>query len=155
MAIPVQFVTTSDGVRIAYAVHGDGPPLVLVRGWITHLDLMWQEPAFRRFFEALGERFRVVRFDARGNGLSQRDVGPPDLDGFVRDTEAVVQACELDHFVLWGSCFGGPIAIAYAARHRERVDRIILEGTYPTWVDMRTPKQRTIALDLMRMLSTS
>lgn len=155
MPLPVQFATTSDGARIAYVVEGEGPPLLFVRGWITHLELMWEEPRFRRFFEALTQRFRVVRFDARGNGLSQRAVGPPELDAFVRDVEAVVDACALGKFVLWGSSFGGPIAIAYAARTPERVARLVLEGTYPTWTDLRPPEQRRAALDLVNMLRNS
>jgi class 3 adenylate cyclase len=155
MTVPVQFATTSDGVRIAYAAQGDGSPLVFLRAWITHLELMAEEPQFRRFFEALEQRFRVVRFDARGNGLSQRAVASPELDAFVLDTEAVVDACGLDEFVLWGSCFGGPVAIAYAARHPERVQRLILEGTFPTWTDLRTVAQQRAAGDLVRMMQSS
>jgi pimeloyl-ACP methyl ester carboxylesterase len=155
MPLPVSFATTADGVRIAYTELGAGPPLLLVRGWITHLELMWSEGTFRRFFEALGRRFRVIRYDARGNGLSQRDVGRPELDDFVYDVEAVVDALDLDPFMCWGSCFGGPIAIAYAARHPERVSHLVLEGTYPTWQDLRTPQQRRAVSDLVRMLQSS
>jgi pimeloyl-ACP methyl ester carboxylesterase len=155
MPVTVQFVTTSDGVRIAVSETGAGPPLLLVRGWITHLELMWGEPSFRAFFAALAQRFRVVRFDARGNGLSQRDVDRPDLDDLVTDVEAVADALELESFLLWGSSFGGPIAIAYAARHPERVDRLVLDGTYPTWVDSRSPRQRRAVGDLIRMLESS
>lgn len=155
MPLPVSFATTSDGVRIAYTEAGAGPPLLLVRGWITHLERMWAEPSFRQFFEALAKRFRVVRFDARGNGLSERDVDRPELDDFVLDVEAVVDALGLEPCLLWGSCFGGPIAIAYAARHPERVSHLVLEGTYPTWQDQRTNQQRRAAGDLMRMLQSS
>jgi class 3 adenylate cyclase len=155
MPLHVSFATTSDGVRIAYTEIGAGPPLLLVRGWITHLERMWAEPSFRQFFEALSKRFRVVRFDARGNGLSQREVPPPELDDLVLDVEAVVDALGLEPCLLWGSCFGGPIAIAYAARHPERVSHLVLEGTYPTWQDQRTHQQRRAAGDLMRMLQSS
>ena len=146
---------TADGVRIAYSETGVGPPLVLVRGWITHLDLMWTEPTFRAFIEALAQRFRVIRFDARGNGLSDREIERPDLEDFVADVEAVIGAAGVDRCLLWGSSFGGPIVIAYAVRHPEHVDRLVLEGTYPTWIDTRTTRQRRSVADLMRMLENS
>lgn len=149
------YALTSDGVRIAYSETGAGPPLVLVRGWITHLELMWAEPNFQAFVEALAHRFRVIRFDARGNGLSDREVDRPDLGDFVADVEAVIGAAGVDRCLLWGSSFGGPIAIAYAARCPERVERLVLEGTYPTWVDTRTAKQRRSIGDLIRMLESS
>jgi pimeloyl-ACP methyl ester carboxylesterase len=155
MPVTVQFATTADGVRIAYSEDGAGPTLVLVRGWISHLELMWAEPGFRAFFEALARRFRVIRFDARGNGLSQRDVSRPDLDDLVADLEAVMDASGTETCLLWGSSFGGPIAIAYAARHPDRVNRLVLEGTYPTWADSRTPQQRRAIVDLLRMLDSS
>ncbi len=151
----IQYALTEDGVRIAYSEVGDGPPLVFVRGWITHLELMWGEPAFRSFMEALAQRFRVIRFDARGNGVSDREVDRPDLDDFVADVEAVIGAAGVDRCLLWGSSFGGPIAIAYAARWPERVERLLLDGTYPTWVDTRTSQQRRGFGDLMRMLESS
>ncbi len=151
----IRFARTPDGVRIAYSEVGAGPPLVLVRGWITHLELMWGEPAFRAFVEALAQRFRVIRYDARGNGLSDREIDRPDLDDFVADVEAVTDAAGVDRALLWGSSFGGPIAMAYAARYPERVERLVLEGTYPTWVDTRTAKQRRSIADLMRMLESS
>jgi class 3 adenylate cyclase/pimeloyl-ACP methyl ester carboxylesterase len=155
MAISVSFTTTADDVRIAYADIGSGPVVVFVRGWITHIELSWNEPNFRRFVEALSQQLRVVRFDARGNGLSERDVGQPDLEEFVADTEAVIEAIGEAKVTLWGSSFGGPIAIAYAARHPERVERLILEGTYPTWIDLRTDKQQDSVRSLIRMLRTS
>ena len=148
----LNYALTADGVRIAYSETGVGPPLVLVRGWITHLDLMWTEPTFRAFIEALAQRFRVIRFDARGNGLSDREIERPDLEDFVADVEAVIGAAGVDRCLLWGSSFGGPIAIAYAVRHPEHVDRLVLEGTYPTWIDTRTTRQRRSVADLMRML---
>lgn len=151
----VRYASTRDRVRIAYSETGAGPPLVLVRGWITHLELMWGEPSFRAFVEALAQRYRVIRYDARGNGLSDREIDRPDLDDFVADVEAVVDAAGVDRCLLWGSSFGGPIAIAYAARRPERVERLVLEGTYPTWIDTRSARQRRSIADLMRMLESS
>jgi class 3 adenylate cyclase len=133
VSLSASFVTTTDGVRIAWSELGTGLPLVLVRGWITHLELTWAEPAFREFVTHLATHHRVVRFDTRGSGLSDREITYPGLDDLVLDVEAVIDALELDvsdRVVLWGSTFGGPIAIAYAARHPERVARMVLDGTY-------------------------
>jgi pimeloyl-ACP methyl ester carboxylesterase/class 3 adenylate cyclase len=142
MSGPVSFVTTADGVRIAFAEHGDGPPIVFVRGWVTHLELMWDEPEFRAFFEAIGRRHRVVRFDARGNGLSDRVVDRLDLDGLTMDLEAVMDGLSLEDVTLWGSSFGGPIAATYAARHGDRVNRLVLEGTFARGHDIGDREQR-------------
>lgn len=142
MDAPVGFVTTSDGVRIAYAELGDGPPLVLVRGWITHLELMWSEPGFREFCQQLAAHRRLVRFDARGNGLSDREIKRPELDALVSDLEAVMDELSIGKAALWGSTFGGPIAVAYADRHPERVERLVLDGTFARGRDAWSPDQR-------------
>jgi class 3 adenylate cyclase len=151
MSVSTSFVTTTDGVRIAWSEIGAGRPIVLVRGWITHLELTWAEPAFRDFVLQLAKNHRVVRFDTRGSGLSDRDVPNPRLDDLVLDVEAVIDAlggsrADADTVVLWGSTFGGPIAIAYAARHPERVERIVLDGTYANGHDAWPPERsRTIS----------
>jgi len=148
MSVSTSFVTTADGVRIAWSEIGSGPPIVLVRGWITHLELTWAEPAFRDFILELATSHRVVRFDTRGSGLSDRDIAYPGLDDLVLDVEAVIDAADTDgeEIVLWGSTFGGPIAVAYAARHPERVERIVLDGTYASGRDAWPPERsRSIA----------
>ncbi len=142
MDAPIGFVTTADGVRIAHCALGDGPPLVLVRAWITHLELMWEEPAFRQFFEALARHHRIVRYDGRGNGLSDRDVARPSFDDLVADLEAIMDGLGIEHATLFGSTFGGPIAVAYADRHPERVDRLVLEGTFASGRETLTPDQQ-------------
>jgi class 3 adenylate cyclase len=139
---PIRFVTTSDGVRIAYCTHGDGPPLVFVRGWISHLEMLWDDPAFRSYFEALAQHHLVVRYDARGNGLSDRALPEFDLDGFVLDLESVIDELELTDVVLYGATFGGPIAIAYAARHPDRVSKLILDGTYARGEGIAGPERQ-------------
>jgi pimeloyl-ACP methyl ester carboxylesterase len=103
---------------------------VFVRGWLSHIGLMWHLPPFRAYFEALSEQFRVVRFDMRGNGLSDRDVGRIDLAAMALDIEAVVEGVVGDRCTLYAQCFGGPAGITYAAAHPERVERLILDGTY-------------------------
>lgn len=151
----IGFVTAADGVRLAYTEHGTGPPVVFVRGWITHLELMWAEAGFRRFFKAVGRLHRVVRFDARANGLSDRDVSQLDLDAFTLDVEAVMDGLGLEVVTLWGSGFGGPIAVTYAARHPDRVDRLVLEGTFARGRDIGSPEyRRTIAAMAGALLQT-
>ena len=126
----IRFVTTRDGVRIGYAVHGDGPPLVFVRGWISHLEAMWENPATRTFFTALAERFTVVRYDTRGQGVSDRNVSGVDLESLTLDIETLMDHLDLQDVVLYGQTFGGPLAVSYAARHPYRVTRLILDGTF-------------------------
>ena len=155
---PTRYTSTSDGVRIAYAVHGEGPTLVFVRGWISHLDAMWDDPEFRPFMEALGSAFRVVRYDLRGCGLSDRKPEHITLDHLVDDLEAVVDRVtspgEDEPIVLYGVCYGGPIAARYTARHPERVGRLILDGTYARGQDVSTPQMRESVLGMIRMLES-
>lgn len=127
----IRFVTASDGVRIGYSVLGSGPPLVFVRGWVSHLEAMWELPRVRAFFTALAERFTVVRYDTRGQGTSETPRGSAvDLDSLLLDVEALIDSLDLNDIVLYGQTHGGPIAMAYAARHPYRVRRLILDGTY-------------------------
>jgi DNA-binding winged helix-turn-helix (wHTH) protein/pimeloyl-ACP methyl ester carboxylesterase len=126
----IHFCTTSDGVRIAYAVAGQGPTLVRAAHWLNHLEYDWESPimspALREF--AAGRRF--VRYDGRGNGLSDWDVSDISFDGFVRDLEPVVEVGGLERFALLGMSQGGAIAIAYAARYPQRVTHLIIYGGY-------------------------
>ena len=126
-----------------------------VRAWITHLELMWAEPSYRRFIEGLGDICTVVRYDGRGNGLSDRKVDPPMLDDLIGDLAAVVDAVSAEPVRLWGSSFGGPVAIAYAARHPERVERLILEGSFATLHDQLTPAERVTMIEVGRLLQSS
>lgn len=154
MRPPIRYTVTADGARIAYAVHGEGPPLVYVRGWISHLDLLWDDPEFAPFFDALACHFTVIRYDMRGNGLSDRNVvGRLGLDDLVLDLEAVIdRAAADDAVVLFASCYGGPVAARFAARHPERVDRVILDGTYARGAEVSTPDMREAVLGMIRML---
>ena len=138
MPVLTRFLSTEDGIRLAWADHGDGEPLVLARGWITHIELSWEDLPFRRFVEALACSVRVVRYDHRGMGLSDRDVPAPDLDTLVTDLEAVIDAVGTEPVVLWGSLFGGPIAIRYAARHPERVSKLMLDSTWVRPADLQS-----------------
>jgi class 3 adenylate cyclase len=147
---PVRFLTTSDGVRVAYCAHGDGPPLVFVRGWISHVERSWQDPEFRAYFEPFTRHFTLVRYDMRGNGLSDKEPPSIKLGDAVTDLDAVIEALGIEQATLYGQCFGGPIAIAYAARHPYRVSRLILDGTYARGTDIASPKRREDLLAMLR-----
>ena len=126
----VGFCRSRDGTRIAYATSGAGRPMVKAGHWLTHLEHDWQSPIWGPFLDALGSRFQLLRYDQRGNGLSDRDVGRLSLDAFVEDLEAVVDEAGIDRFALYGSSQGVPIAIAYATRHPEHVSHLVLQGGY-------------------------
>lgn len=126
----IRFCTAKDGVRIAYATAGEGSPLVRVNNWFTHLELGWVSPVWRHWWGALADRRMLVRYDPRGSGLSDRDPAVVSLDALVCDLEAVVDAQGLSRFPLIGLCQGGAIAIAYAARHPERISRLVLYDSY-------------------------
>jgi pimeloyl-ACP methyl ester carboxylesterase/DNA-binding CsgD family transcriptional regulator len=126
----IRFCTAPDGVRIAYATSGKGPALVRAPHWLTHLEFDWRSPVHRPWLEAMSKTHTVVRFDPRGCGLSEREVGDISFEAWVRDLETVVDAAGLERFVLFGASQGGPIAVAYAVRHPERVEKLVLHGAY-------------------------
>src|SRR3984893_1050782 len=126
----VQFCRTSDDVRIAYACVGDGPPVVWAAHWLSHLSFSWESPVWRHWTEEFAKDHAFVHYDERGNGLSDWENPEFSVDAFVRDLEAVVDALGLDRFALIGSSKGGSTAMAYAARHPERVSHLILYGTF-------------------------
>jgi pimeloyl-ACP methyl ester carboxylesterase len=119
----VRFCRSFDGAEIAYAVAGNGPPVLMLPNWLTHLEHLWRSVAWRPWLEALSKRHRLVRCDPRGCGLSDRNVRGPSFESWVRDFGAVVDAVGLDRFSLVGICQGGPIAIEFAARQPERCRR--------------------------------
>ena len=126
----IRFCTTSDGVRIAYATVGDGPPLVWAYSWVTHLEIDWSNPASRKFLESLAKNHLLIRFDKRGTGLSDRDVTDISRSARLLDLEAVVEAVGVDRFALIGESESGPTAIEYAVRHPSRVSHLILYGSF-------------------------
>jgi len=133
----VRYCTTSDGVRLAFATVGDGPPLVKASNWLTHLDFEWDSPIWRHWWTSLSAHHRLVRYDERGNGLSQRDAPNVSFETWVHDLETVVDAAKLDRFSLLGISRGGSIALAYAVRHPERVSHLVLYGAFPAGMDHR------------------
>jgi class 3 adenylate cyclase len=149
---PIHFLTTKDAVNIAYATQGEGTPLIFVFGWVSHLEMMWEDPGFRSYFETLARHFRLVRYDARGNGLSDREVGELDLERLTLDLESLVEELALTDIILYGATFGGPIAITYAARHPERVSKLILDGTYARGRETGTPEQHEAVISALSRL---
>ncbi len=126
----IRFCNAHDGVRIAYATVGQGPPLLKAANWLNHLELDWDSPAWAPLFRDLARDHCFVRYDERGNGLSDWDVDDLSFEAFVRDLEAVVDAVGLERFPLLGISQGCAVAIEYAARHPDRVSHLILWGGY-------------------------
>jgi DNA-binding winged helix-turn-helix (wHTH) protein/pimeloyl-ACP methyl ester carboxylesterase len=126
----IRFCVTPDNVRLAYATVGSGPPIVRVANCFNHLDFEWGSPIWRHWVRDLARGHSILRYDGRGNGLSQRDVDNFSLDAWVQDLETVVDAAGLDTFALMGHSQGSSVAIAYAVRHPERVSHLILCGSY-------------------------
>jgi pimeloyl-ACP methyl ester carboxylesterase len=126
----IRFCTAADGARIAFAVSGSGPPLVKAANWLTHLEFDPSSPVWGHVWRELSARFRLVRYDGRGSGLSDWDLAKYTFESWVDDLEAVVDALSLERFPLIGISQGGAVAVAYAARHPERVTRLVLHGAY-------------------------
>ncbi len=126
----VTFVRTPDGVNLAIGSSGNGPTLVKTANWLNHLEYDWQSPIWSPFLSRLSEHFRLIRYDGRGAGLSDRDVPDISFDGFVRDLEAVADTVTVDRFSLLGLSQGVATAIDYAVKYPERVSRLILYGGY-------------------------
>jgi RNA polymerase sigma factor (sigma-70 family) len=133
-----RFCTSSDGVGLAYAIDGQGPPLVKASNWMTHLDYERQSPVWRHWVRELSRGRTLVRYDERGCGLSDREfAGMPSLDTYVGDLAAVVDAAGLERFALLALSGGGPTAIEYAARNPQRVSHLVLYGTWARGRDLR------------------
>lgn len=126
----VGFCTTSDGIRIAYAQAGNGPPLLRVGGWLSHVEHDFHSPVWQPWLYELTRHFSLARFDIRGSGLSDRTCAEQGLDAWVRDVEAVVDSLGWRQFDLLGLCQGGAIALHFAQRHPQRVKRLVLYNSY-------------------------
>jgi pimeloyl-ACP methyl ester carboxylesterase len=130
MRAPIRYARSGD-VNIAYQVTGDGPfDLVLVHGFFSHLEIDWELPALARFHDRLGSFSRLIRFDKRGTGLSDRGVGLPDFETRMDDVRAVMDAAGSETAALCGYSEGGPMSVLFAATYPERVRALVLYGTY-------------------------
>ena len=126
----IAFCRAADGVRLAYAVAGEGPPLVRAANWMTHLGYDIESPVWRHWVRDLSLRHRFIRYDERGCGLSDWEAEDFTFDAWVSDLESVVEALGLERFPLLGVSQGGAVAVAYAARHPERVTKLVLCSAY-------------------------
>ena len=152
----IRFCRAADGARIAYAEVGDGPPLVKAANWITHLDLEWSSPVWAHWMQGLAAGRTLIRYDERGCGLSDWEVGEFTFDDWVSDLETVVDAVGIERFPLIGISQGAAVALAYAVRHPERVSKLVLAGGYARGrlVRATTDAERSAAaldLDLARV----
>ncbi len=147
----IRFCTTSDGVRLAYATLGEGSPIVRTSHWLTHIEHELDSALFRHLLLGFAHNHRLLRYDARGNGLSQRDVDEISFERWVSDLETVVDAAGYDKFTLVGLSQGVSFAIAYAVRHPERVSHLILYGGYARGLLHRDgdPEKLKQSLELM------
>ena len=147
----VASVELSDGTSVAYATAGTGPPLFFVGGWLSHLDLSWALLAERSFLEALASGRTLVRYDRPGCGLSDRSRKAGWSLALERETlDTVMSAIGGSTFDLVGSSLGVPIAIDWAARHPEAVDRLVLYGGWARGEDVATPQVREHVVGLIR-----
>jgi class 3 adenylate cyclase/pimeloyl-ACP methyl ester carboxylesterase len=127
----VRYARSADGIDIAYQMVGEGPvDVVLVPGFISHLDLMWEIPSMARRFEVFGGGARVLTFDKRGTGLSDRSLGFGSVADRMDDIRAVMDAAEVERAGVLGVSEGGPLAIVFAATYPDRVTKLALFGTY-------------------------
>ena len=152
----IRFCRSSDGVQIAYSRMGNGPPLVKTGNWMTHLEKDLESPIWRHLWRDLARDHTLIRYDARGNGLSDWEAEEISFEAFVRDLEAVVDAAGLERFDLLGISQGCAVSIAYVARHPERVNRLVLYGGYAVgWAkrpqSAKDREQAAAMLTLMRL----
>lgn len=126
----IRICTASDGVKIAYSVTGSGPPLVKAANYLTHLEHDWNSPVWRHWWQGLSDTHKLIRYDARGSGLSDWNVASFSTEDWVRDLEAVVDTLNLEHFALLGISQGASVCVAYAVKHPERVSQLVLYGGY-------------------------
>ena len=141
----LRFCTSSDGTRLAYASVGSGPPLVKAANWLSHLEYEWSSPIWRHWIEGLSRHRTYIRYDERGCGLSDREPAEMSFESWVRDLEAVVDACGLERFPLLGLSQGAAIALEYTARHPERVSHLILDDTQARTEDFfNVPQMRAL-----------
>lgn len=149
----IQYCTAPDGVRLAYATLGNGPKLVRTPHWFSHLEHDLDSQVMRHTILALAHHHTVLRYDARGIGMSQREGAEISFDKLVQDLETVVDAAKFDRFILFGLSQGCAQAIAYAARHPDRVSHLILYGGFARGMLRRNdPEKQAQALELARGL---
>jgi pimeloyl-ACP methyl ester carboxylesterase len=146
----IRFCKTANGVRIAYTTVGKGPALVMVPGWVSHLQLQWEHPAGKAYLEKASGHRTLIYFDKHGCGLSERNREIFTLDSEVEALESVVDHLKLKNFALFGYSQSGPIVISYVVKHHRRVSHLILFDTYARGEAIATDKVKTAFLSLVR-----
>lgn len=141
--LEIRYCTTRDGVRLAYGALGNGFPLVKTASFMTHLEYDTESPLFRHWIRELSKEHRYIRYDERGNGLSDWHVDEISFEAFVNDLETVVDDMELDRFALLGISQGASVSIEYARRHPDRVNCLVIYGGFAAgWRKSRDVKHR-------------
>ena len=138
----ISFCRAADGVRLGWAKVGHGPPLVKAANWMNHLEYDWESSVWHHFLERLASEHTLIRYDARGNGVSDWEVAELSLDAWVSDLETVVEAAGIGRLPLLGISQGCAIAIAYAVRHPDRVSHLVLCGGFAVGGLKRSPAER-------------
>jgi pimeloyl-ACP methyl ester carboxylesterase/DNA-binding CsgD family transcriptional regulator len=150
----IRFCTASDGASIAYAATGQGPPLLKAPSWFSHLQHDWQSVVWKHWHEEFARQHTYYRYDRRGCGLSDWDAEQSHA-AYCTDMECVVEAAKLNNFILFGAGHGGPVAVAYAAKHPEKVTKLVLYGTYARGRAHRKPcDQRDNEIDINLRLAS-
>jgi DNA-binding winged helix-turn-helix (wHTH) protein/pimeloyl-ACP methyl ester carboxylesterase len=126
----VTFCRTADGINLALAAVGAGPPLIKPANWLTHIEYDWESPIWAPLLQQLATHSCLIRYDGRGNGLADRDVAEISFPAFVRDLASVAEAVNVGRSALLGISQGAAVAIAYAVRHPDRVSKLIIYGGY-------------------------
>ncbi len=150
----IKYCRAPDGVRLAYAIAGSGPPLVKTANWMNHLEYDWESPIWRHVCLGLAREYTLIRYDARGNGMSDWDVDEISVGAWVSDLETVVDAAGVERFPLLGISQGSAVSIAYAVRHPERVSHLVLYGGFALGGKKRAPaekEKRNAMMTLMRL----
>ena len=150
----IKYCRAPDGVRLAYASTGSGPPLVKSANWLNHLEHDWESPIWRHVLRDLAKDHTLIRYDARGNGMSDWDVDELSMGAWVSDLETVVDATGVERFPLLGISQGCAVSVAYAVRHPERVSHLVLYGGFALGGKKRSPSEkekRAAMTTLMRL----
>ena len=149
----VRFCAAHDGTGLAYSIVGEGPPLVKTANWLNHLEHDWDSPVWRHWIRHFVGYRRLIRYDERGNGLSDWNARDISFDAFVDDLASVVDAAGLDSFDLFGVSQGCSVAIAYAVRNPGRVRKLVLYGGYPTGWKVRATREEVETREAMITLT--
>jgi pimeloyl-ACP methyl ester carboxylesterase/AraC-like DNA-binding protein len=151
----IRYCTARDGTRLAFSIVGEGPPLVKAANWLNHIEHDWESPVWRHWLKELTRDHCLVRYDERGNGLSDWDTPEISFEAFVDDLETVVDCAGLDRFDLLGISQGAAVAIAYAVRHPDKVRRLVLCGPYATGWAVRQDPEESARREAMITLSAT